>query len=55
MICPVCGEKTMVIYSGGDVDCVNRRRQCVECGYRFNTIEIDKDIYDRVVRKHVKD
>ena len=45
MTCPVCGGYTMIIDSRNKNDHKNRRRICMECGYKFNTIEIDMDLY----------
>lgn len=44
MICPICGEKTKVIDSRSECDCVKRRRECLGCGYRFSTEEIEVDL-----------
>ena len=41
MTCPICGEKTRVIDSRPDCESVFRKRECVECGYRFATIEYE--------------
>ena len=49
MNCPVCGEKTKVIDSRSDCESVERTRQCVECGYRFKTIEYEEDMLERLV------
>ncbi len=49
MVCPKCGGNTKVVDSRAEVDCVNRKRQCTDCSYRFLTIEIDEDIYKKVV------
>lgn len=54
MTCPKCNEKTRVIDSTTDEDSTTRRRECVACGYRFSTIEIDKDLYERLVKHHDK-
>lgn len=48
MICPVCGENTKVIDSRADVDSVNRKRECLSCKYRFLTVEIDEDLYEKI-------
>lgn len=51
MTCPVCGGKTLVWdsrYLAKD-ETLKRRRRCKECGYRFNTYEIDEDLYLRRV------
>jgi transcriptional regulator NrdR family protein len=48
MTCPVCGGDTKVIDSRPSEDSVQRRRKCLECDHRFNTIEIDKDFYDNI-------
>ena len=47
MTCPVCGGKTTVVDSRPSEDSVWRRRECQECSYRFNTIEIDMDLYKK--------
>lgn len=54
MTCPECGEKTKVLESKDNEDFVERRRECYSCGYRFNTIEVDKDLYERVVNRNYK-
>ena len=50
MTCPKCNEKTKVIDSHTDEDSTERRRECTNCGYRFSTVEIDRDLYERVTR-----
>lgn len=54
MTCPKCNEKTKVIDSKADADSTERRRECTACGYRFSTFEIDKDLYERLVKQHDK-
>ena len=55
MTCPKCSnEKTKIVDSRADEDSVWRRRECQGCGYRFNTIEIDEDYYERLVRQNDK-
>lgn len=54
MTCPKCNEKTRVIESVTDEDSTTRRRECITCGYRFSTVEIDKDLYERLVRHNDK-
>lgn len=49
MRCPLCGEETKVVNSRPENDCVNRSRKCTKCGYRFQTIEIDSDMWLKVV------
>lgn len=40
MNCPFCGhEDTKVTDSRPDVDGIRRRRECLECGRRFTTVE----------------
>lgn len=41
MYCPECIEPTKVIDSRDhrDLNVIRRRRECVECGYRFTTYE----------------
>lgn len=50
MKCPVCGGNTKVIDSRCEDDCVNRKRMCLECGYRFATIEVDRDLHDNIMK-----
>lgn len=42
MNCPVCGEKTRVKDSRADCESVTRIRQCVKCGYTFQTVEYEE-------------
>lgn len=40
IFCPVCGYETIVINSRDYKDnTIRRRRECVNCGTRFSTIE----------------
>lgn len=48
MTCPKCGGDTKVVDSRKSIDHVIRYRRCIECKYRFNTIETDEDIYVRL-------
>lgn len=48
MTCPICGEKTIVTNSRPHEDSKYRRRECVSCGERFSTIEIDADYYSKL-------
>ena len=44
MNCPICGGSTSVINSRTPTnDIVKRRRKCMVCGYRFNTVETPED------------
>lgn len=42
MNCPKCGSPTHVLVSRNRPvkQSTNRRRECLQCGYRFTTIEI---------------
>lgn len=42
MICPQCKAKSRVVHNQGN----RRRRECLDCGYRFRTIE---EVYDPTV------
>ena len=48
MTCPKCSGKTKVIDSRPDVDSVWRKRECLECKYRFETIELEKDLKEKL-------
>lgn len=50
MTCPKCGGETCVIDSRPSEDSVRRRRECLECGDRFNTMEIDADYYETLMQ-----
>lgn len=50
MTCPVCNGKTVVTNTRNKTDSLERRRLCLGCGYRFRTVEIDKDFYERMVK-----
>jgi transcriptional regulator NrdR family protein len=48
MTCPVCKKKTKVVDSREMISgSVWRRRECLCCGYRFNTMEkpIKKEVH----------
>ena len=41
MTCPECNGQTKVVDSREpDAQKVRRRRECLVCGYRFNTLEV---------------
>lgn len=50
MDCPFCCGATKVIDSRRETEGVRRRRECLDCGYRFTTMEFDYDLY-----KHLAD
>lgn len=45
MTCPICGSKTKVKDTGTDVDCIVRKRMCLnnKCNYVFYTMETECD------------
>lgn len=48
MTCPVCGERSGVAQTYFNNDTIKRHRKCKLCGYRFATIELDYDYYERL-------
>lgn len=58
MTCPKCNAKARVIETRCEDDYVRRRRVCSECNYRFFTVEVDEDYYERLAnaddKKHKK-
>ena len=48
MTCPVCNAKTKILETRSDSESINRRRQCLRCGFRFSTVEMDKDLYKKI-------
>ena len=54
MRCPFCGSaETKVIDSRFNEDSfsVKRRRECMSCGARFNTLETSELSYPRVIKQ----
>lgn len=51
MTCPVCDGKTRVFESRPDLESVRRRRECIDCGYRFHTVELDADLWEKMQQK----
>lgn len=48
MNCPKCkSNQVFVIDSRNKEWTVFRRRECKECGYRYNTVEIEADLYEQ--------
>lgn len=46
MNCPKCGSNQVyVVDSRPDKDCFKRRRECMFCSERFNTVEIKMEEY----------
>ena len=52
MTCPQCCSKTKIWDSRMQDDAKRRRHKCLSCGYRFTTIEIDEDLYERMVKRN---
>ena len=50
MTCPKCNGKATTYYTTKEVDCTYRIRECAECGHRWNTVEIDADLYASIVK-----
>ena len=47
--CPVCGGVAYVYDTCGDGDSICRRRRCKVCNNQFRTIEIDMDLYQKLI------
>lgn len=45
MTCPKCNGETKTYYTVKEDDCTSRIHECLQCGHRFNTVEIDADLY----------
>lgn len=52
MTCPVCNSETTVYRTCDNEDSIKRERVCNSCDYRFHTIEIDSDLYERMVKQN---
>lgn len=56
MTCPECGSENIGVHdTRSQEDNIWRRRKCFECGHRFSTIEIDFDVYEKLMDKPPKD
>ena len=55
MTCPVCNGNAKVAYTYDKDDHVVRDRKCRECGYRFQTIEADEDMFFRSKKEQKTD
>ena len=54
MHCPYCGSKeTEVVETrdSGELDCIRRRRACMECTKRFTTYERVQDLHFLVIKR----
>jgi transcriptional repressor NrdR len=52
MICPYCSNpETQVVDKRDKEGITKRRRECLKCGKRFNTIEKFEDVRLRVIKK----
>lgn len=49
--CPKCGSVTVrVLDTNAECDFILRMRNC-ECGYKWNTVELDLDMYNSIIGK----
>ena len=55
MTCPICGGKTAVIDTRGNIDHVIRRRKCIECEYTFRTTEMETEILEKIIEGDKQD
>lgn len=53
MNCPMCNRGTRVIDSRPQSDHTLRVRKCLECNYRFNTVEVDEDMLRNLKKEGV--
>ena len=48
--CRRCGyEKSRVFDSRNDNDLLKRRRECLNCGFRWSTVEIEEFTFDNLI------
>lgn len=50
MNCPKCDSDTKVYDSRGGAWCIRRKRECLNCKRRFNTIEIKSKDYVELIK-----
>jgi transcriptional regulator NrdR family protein len=51
MDCPKCYGKTTVLVTKVNEDYVRRRRECLECGHRYTTVEMVIDDIKLYIRQ----
>ena len=49
MNCPLCKGQTIVVDSRPHDNDTTRRRECLACEYRFTTIEVSREQYQRLL------
>ena len=56
MICPECGENSIIKMSAEDIENEEfvRLRQCKQCGHKFGTVEFVVDIPISELQKNIK-
>lgn len=47
MNCPVCGGKCSQQRISEDPGSIRRYRICRDCGYKFRTVEVDEDYFEK--------
>ena len=55
MICIKCGKNNDKVLDSRPTEdgySIRRRRECIECGYRFSTVERIEDLYPTVIKKN---
>ena len=55
MICIKCGKNNDNVLDSRPTEdgySIRRRRECIECGYRFSTVERIEDLYPTVIKKN---
>ncbi len=55
MICIKCGKNNDKVLDSRPTEdgySIRRRRECIECGYRFSTVERIEDLNPTVIKKN---
>jgi transcriptional regulator NrdR family protein len=52
MLCPKCKSYNVAVTDSRREDyIVTRRRKCLDCEYRFKSVEISQDEYDSLMKR----
>jgi transcriptional regulator NrdR family protein len=53
-VCPECERRSRVVETRVNRGLLTRRRECVRCGHRWNTVEIRQDDLHRTAKAIVE-
>ena len=52
-ICRKCGCEKSHVFDSRDIDdLLKRRRECLKCGFRWSTVEVEEITFDRITKAY---